>query len=90
MLPVTKRGTASVEPAGALAGFSDVVAGMGKFVAGAVTEKLTAFENTDPFETVTGTCPWVSVSVYGIMAVSCVELTNVVLEDESGIGLLFQ
>jgi hypothetical protein len=65
-------------PAVAREGVSDVAVGAGSDE-GAVTEKLTAFETAEPFDTVIETDPWFTMSVYGTRAVSCVELTKVVL-----------
>jgi hypothetical protein len=77
LLPVTTRLKAP-DPTAALAGMSDVADGARKFVVGAVTEKLTELERADPFDTVMGKDPWVTASVYGMMALTCVALTNVV------------
>ncbi len=67
------------EPAVAREGEREVAVGAAKFVVGAVTEKLSDLETAEPFDTVMGTTigkvPWVAVSVYGMIALSCVALT---------------
>lgn len=66
------------EPATAVFGVSDVIAGTGLF-AGALTTKLTAFDVPPPGDgvnTVIGTFPAVAMSACGTEAVSCVALTN--------------
>ena len=68
MLPITTRLNAP-DPTDALAGMRDVVDGARKFVLGAVTEKLTELERADPFDTVMGKLPCVTVSEIGMRAV---------------------
>ena len=63
-----------------VAGASDVSAGTG--FAGALMVNDTAFEVPPPgvgFTTVTGTLPWVTMSLAGIAAVTCPAFTNVVV-----------
>ncbi len=65
-------------PAGVLGGASDVSAG----IAGALMVNDTAFEVPPPgvgFTTVTGTVPWVTISLAGIAAVTRPAFTNVVV-----------
>lgn len=66
-LPVTVRGNCG-EPAVAPAGASNVAAGAGKFVLGAVTEKSMELERAKPFDTVMGKVPGVTASENGMMA----------------------
>lgn len=68
LLPVTMRLNAP-DPTAALAGASNVAAGAGKFVVGAVTENGIELETAKPFDTVTGKDPWVTVNENGMTAV---------------------
>ena len=56
MVPVMSSGKAA-PPAAALDGLSEVIAGSGRFVVGAVMEKLTDFDVAAELETVTVTVP---------------------------------
>lgn len=76
-LPVTFKVNAAA-PAVALAGESDEAIGAGSNDPGAVTEKLTELEMTEPLDTVMAGVPCRTVSEIEIKAVSCVELTKVV------------
>ena len=68
LLPVTLRVNCP-DPTAVPVGESNVTAGAGKFVAGAVTEKGSELERAKPFDTVMGKDPWVSASEKGMMAV---------------------
>jgi hypothetical protein len=78
--PVTLSVMAAV-PAVALTGKSEAIVGTGS-AAGAVTEKLTAFETAEPLATVMGSVPWNAASAEVMSAVSCVALTKVVARGE--------
>jgi hypothetical protein len=74
--PVTFSVRAAV-PAVALTGKSEAIVGAGS-TAGAVMEKSTEFDMTEPLNTVTDCVPWNAVSAEVSNAVSCVASTNVV------------
>ena len=78
--PVTLIVNAAV-PAVALTGNSEETVGTDS-EAGAVTEKLTEFDMTEPLDTVIGSDPWNAASAEVSNAVSCVVLTNVVARGE--------
>jgi hypothetical protein len=83
LLPFTVRVSASAPDTGAVTtaafdGESDAIAGVARFVAGVVMEKLTEFDEVVALDTVMATVPANAVSAGVIVAVSCVALTKVV------------
>ncbi len=82
-VPVTIKGRATV-PAVAVAGEMDAIVGAGSDEAEIVKGKL--FERTPELDTSIFTVPAEAISEAGMVAVSCVELTNVVGSTEGSAG----
>src|SRR5580692_4320128 len=84
LAPVTVR-VNGPEPTIALEGAMGAVVltvGAGNGDGGTATEKLAELETAEPLDTVIVAVPCMMVSVYGMRAVSCVVLTNVVGREE--------